>query len=112
MSENRPLRPKLTPKARQALKRRAHALKPVVLMGRKGLTDAVLAEIDRSLEAHELIKVRLSGDREERRHLASQIASHVGAELVQLIGKVAVFYRPQEDTLNEESHKGEKRRKE
>lgn len=86
MSENRPLR-------------------PMVLMGRTGLTDAVLAEIDRS-------KVRLSGDREERRHLASQIASHVGAELVQLIGKVAVFYRPQEDTLNEESHKGEKRRKE
>lgn len=57
----------LTSRERQTLKRRAHHKKPVVLIGQKGPTEAVLTEIDRALEAHELIKVRLSGDREVRR---------------------------------------------
>lgn len=71
----------------------AHALKPVVSVGNKGVTDAVRAEFARALDDHELVKVRLAGD--DRAARASQIAELTGAgvELVQSIGKVACFYR-------------------
>jgi len=85
----------LSPKERQALKGRAHALDPVVLMGAQGLTAAVLREIDRALAAHALIKVRVPGDeREEREQMFLQIADQLNAARVQSIGKLLVFYRP------------------
>jgi putative YhbY family RNA-binding protein len=85
----------LSPKERQALKGRAHALNPVVLLGAQGLTDAVLREIDRALAAHELIKVRVPGDeREEREAMSRQIADRLDAARVQVIGKLLVLYRP------------------
>ena len=57
----------LTPRRRSELRAEAHKLRPTVLIGDKGLTDEVLAEIDRSLAAHELIKIRAStGEREAR----------------------------------------------
>lgn len=81
-------------KARRALRARAHALRPVVLVGAAGATPAVLAETDRALEAHELIKVRIApGDRAERAAVAVRLAALAGAELVQTIGRVAVLYR-------------------
>ena len=85
----------LSPKQRQDLKGRAHALQPVVLLGAQGLTDAVLREIDRALGAHELIKVRVPGDeRETREAMFRQIAESLDAARVQAIGKLLVFYRP------------------
>lgn len=84
----------LTPKTKQALKARAHALKPVVLIGNQGLTPAVSKEIDRALTDHELIKIRVaSNDRELRRALISEIVEAQKAELVQLIGNVGVLFR-------------------
>lgn len=84
----------LTPKARQQLKAKAHKLKPVVLIGNKGLTAAVKNEIDIALDDHELIKVRLStNDREEKIAMAEEICESAKAELVQLIGKIGVIYR-------------------
>lgn len=84
----------LAPKTRQALKSRAHALKPVVLIGNQGLTPAVSKEIDRALNDHELIKIRVaSNDRELRRALINEICTAQGAELVQLIGNVGVLFR-------------------
>jgi RNA-binding protein len=81
-------------KERKALKARAHALDPVVHIGGKGLTDAVVAEIDRALNAHELIKVRAGAmDRDEREAALAAIAGRLGAEAVQHIGKVFVLYR-------------------
>lgn len=81
--------------ARLALKARAHALNPVVLLGAAGLTEAVLKEIDRALTAHELIKVRVPGDdRAEREAVFSRIAEALGAARVQMIGKLLVLYRP------------------
>ncbi len=63
----------LTPKERQALKARAHGLKPVVLLGNAGLSPPVLKEIDRALTAHELIKVKVPGDdRAERDELFAE----------------------------------------
>ena len=88
----------LTPAQRQTLKGRAHALDPVVLIGGLGLTPAVLAEVDRALDSHELIKIRVTGaDRSARERLLGEICGKTGAAPVQHIGKVALIYRPGAD---------------
>lgn len=75
----------------------AQALRPVVMIGNNGLTEAVLKEIDSSLSAHELIKVQVAGDdRALRTALLSDIAAQAGAIAVHHIGKQLVFYRASE----------------
>lgn len=85
----------LTVKQRQYLKGLAHSLEPVVIIGdKKGLTSAVIKEVVHSLNAHELIKIRVLGDdRELRVSLIDELCSATGASLVQHIGKLLVFYR-------------------
>jgi RNA-binding protein len=84
----------LTPSRRSALRAEAHKLKPVVIIGDKGLTEEVVAEIERSLKAHELIKVRaLTDDRDAREVWLASICERLAAHPVQLIGKVLVIYR-------------------
>ncbi|HLF98404.1 MAG TPA: ribosome assembly RNA-binding protein YhbY [Methylococcaceae bacterium] len=83
----------MTPRLKKALRARAHALKPVVLTGQAGLSEAVLAEIDLALEHHELIKVRLRAEREERTVMAEEICARLGAELVQSLGQIVTLYR-------------------
>lgn len=88
----------LNPKSRQALKAKAHSLKPVILIGSNGLTDAVQKEIDIALNHHELIKVRIStNDRDAKRAIYAEICSVQQAEAVQLIGNIAVVYRKSKD---------------
>lgn len=83
------------------LRGRGHGLKTVVLIGSGGLTDRVLAEINSTLERHELIKVRIrSGDRDTRDALIRQLVSDSAAELVQRIGNVALLYRAAEKPTN------------
>ena len=85
----------LTEKQRRHLKGLAHPLKPVILMGNAGLTGAVVAETDRALTDHELIKVRLPGlDREERDATLAELATRTASTMVTRIGHVAVLYRP------------------
>ena len=84
----------LSPIERKKLKARAHALDPVVHVGEKGLTESVLAEIDRALAAHELIKVRAGGmERAAREAALAEICARLDAQPVQHIGKVLVLYR-------------------
>lgn len=84
----------MTQHERKQLKARAHALKPVVIIGAKGLTDAVLAEIDVAISHHELIKVKIAGqDKPQRLAVNENIASTLNAALIQTIGQVSVFYR-------------------
>jgi RNA-binding protein len=84
----------LSPTDRRALKGRAHLLHPVVIVGAKGLTDAVLKETDVALNSHELIKVKLaSDDREERASQFAALAATLGADPVQQIGKIVTLYR-------------------
>jgi len=79
---------------RRALKQQAQQLKPVVMLGQAGLTEGVLAEVERALFDHELIKVRITGyDRDERDAQVAEIARQTNAALVQRIGNVAVLYR-------------------
>lgn len=89
----------LSPAQRQALKGQAHALDPVVLIGDKGLTEAVMKEIDLALNAHGLIKVRVAGDdRDARSAYAQEICDATEAQLVQQIGKLLVLYRPKPES--------------
>ena len=84
----------LSPAERKLLKARAHALKPVVAVGNEGLSAAVLKEIETSLKAHDLIKIRVVGDdRELRQVMLGEICSLTGASPVQHIGKILVVYR-------------------
>jgi RNA-binding protein len=97
---------KLTPAERSALRSEAHALNPVVIIGDAGLTPAVLKEIDASLDAHGLIKVRVFGDdREARIEIYETICEKLGAAPVQHIGKLLVLYRPQKEAQKERSDK-------
>jgi RNA-binding protein len=85
----------LTDKQLRHLKGLAHSLKPVILMGNSGLTDAVVAETDRALGDHELIKVRLPGvDREQRDAALKTLAERTNSAFVTRIGHIAVLFRP------------------
>ncbi len=79
---------------KQSLKAQAHHLKPVVLLGAKGLTDAVVAETDIALNIHELIKVKINGaEKEDRLEMSNNLCQKLEAELVQMIGNTAIIYR-------------------
>ena len=88
----------MTPDTRRRLRARAHALDPVVMVGHSGLSPAVLAEIERALKAHELVKIRVAGaDRPERERILEQICAGAAAEPVQHIGRILVVYRENPD---------------
>jgi RNA-binding protein len=87
----------LTSKQISHLRALAHNLNPVVMIGSNGLTEAVLREIDNSLKAHELIKIKVQGDsREARQAILQQICEGTGAVAVHHIGKQLVVYRQAE----------------
>jgi RNA-binding protein len=81
-------------RTRKQLRAIGHHLSPVVIVS-NGLTDGVAAELERALNDHELIKVRVNAaDREEKRELVEAICTQLGAELVQLSGHIALLLRP------------------
>lgn len=84
----------LSPKQRKYLKGLAHSLEPTVRLGRARLTDPVIAETGRTLEAHELIKVRIDAEEgDDRRKMAADLAAATTADLVGTVGKIAILYR-------------------
>jgi RNA-binding protein len=87
--------PELSERQRRHLRGLAHPLKPVILMGKTGLTESVATETARALHDHELIKVKApAGDRDARDAMLATLARQTGSALVQRIGNVAVLYRP------------------
>lgn len=93
---------KLTPAQRSELRSQAHGLAPVVMIGDSGLTPAVLNEIDASLNAHGLIKIRVLGDdRDARIAHYETICAELAAAPIQHIGKLLVVYRPKKDLPKE-----------
>jgi RNA-binding protein len=75
----------------------AHGLKPLVQVGKKGVTGEIIASVDLALGDHELIKVRFLEFKGEKRALSETIAEKTGSELAGLIGNVAVFFRQHPD---------------
>jgi putative YhbY family RNA-binding protein len=91
----------LSPTARQALKARAHTIDPLVIIGDNGLSASVIREIDRTLKAHELIKIRAnSEDREQRVAWMAELCDALAAAPVQLIGKILVIWRENPEKVN------------
>jgi RNA-binding protein len=79
---------------RKYLRRLGHERKPIVLIGQGGLSPNIVAELERALLDHELVKVRARvGDRGERDRILTELAGATGAEIVQRIGHVALYYR-------------------
>ena len=78
---------------KKKLKAQAHSLKPVIIVGHAGLTDAVLAETELALNTHELIKVKIRAGRDERALMTEKICTATGAVLIQTIGQIIVIYR-------------------
>ena len=88
----------LTGKQRQFLKGLAHPLSPIVRVGKGGVTEAVIAETRKSLDSHELIKVRIDVDEgAERRTLADRLATAADAQLAGTVGKIAILYRERDE---------------
>ncbi|RMH40210.1 MAG: ribosome assembly RNA-binding protein YhbY [Gammaproteobacteria bacterium] len=76
------------------LRARAHSLKPVVLLGSQGLTEAVLNAIDEALEHHELIKVKVRAEtRDDKQAIIDAIVEATGAEKIQVVGHNLTLYR-------------------
>ncbi len=83
----------LSSKQAKQLRAMAHHLKPVVLVGDKGVTEAVIDKVDVELENHELIKVKVAADRDEVKAAATALCEATGADLAGSIGKVLMLYR-------------------
>jgi RNA-binding protein len=94
--------PALTARERAHLKARAHALEPVVQTGSAGVTDTLVAEVDRALTAHELIKVKVAvDDRDGRIGVGDEIAARTAATVVHRVGKVVILWRPRPDAASD-----------
>ncbi len=84
----------LSPTEKKFCRGIGHHLKPIVLIGGNGLSDAVIAELERALEDHELIKVKVAAeDREARREVIAALGAAAQCEVVHTIGNVALIYR-------------------
>ena len=84
----------LTSKQKRHLRGLAHSRKPIVIVGGKGATAALLKELDNALDHHELVKVKLQlEERADRKAVAARLCDASGAELIQLLGRIATLYR-------------------
>ena len=84
-----------TSKELRQLRAQAHSLKPVVTVAGKGLAPSVLQELDRALNDHELIKVKVAvGDRKQRESVIGELCTQSQALLVQRVGNIATLLRP------------------
>ena len=84
----------LSPANKKHMRTIGHSLNPIVTVATKGLTDSVIAEIDRALNDHELIKVKLSvGDRDLKKQAIIDICEKVNGEAIQIIGHILLIYR-------------------
>ena len=99
MTDNQPQEISLySTRQRQHLKALAHPLKPLVHIGKEGMSPAVITTIQKELEHHELIKVKIGNNSGLERHQTSALIAEASESfLVQLIGKILVLYKPNPD---------------
>jgi len=88
------LQPQLTSADKRHLKGRAQLLEPVLKVGRNGIAAPFPASVETELARHELIKIKFVEFKEQKHELAARLAEETGSALVQVVGNVAVLYRP------------------
>ena len=89
----------LSSTSKKQYKEVGHGLKPCVTVADKGLSESVVAEINRALNDHELIKAKIAiSDRNTRKTIIEEICRDCQAELIQEIGKMALLYRASNNT--------------
>jgi RNA-binding protein len=88
---------KLTSGQKKYLRSLAHHLDPVVMVGKQGVTDGVIAKVNESLDSHELIKIRYLECKNQKKAMSSEIAARTQSILAGTIGHVAILYRRHED---------------
>lgn len=81
------------------LRGRAHALKPIVFIGQKGVTDNVVQSTDEALNKHELVKIKFVDfkEKDQKKELTATVATRANCQLVGMIGHIAIFYRRHSD---------------
>lgn len=84
---------KLKGSQKKNLRSQAHHLKPLVIIGAKGITGPLIASVDSALQDHELIKVKFGEFKEAKKEISEEIAKATKSELVGLIGNIAILYR-------------------
>jgi RNA-binding protein len=89
--------PSLDATAKRKLKSLAHHLKPVVFIGRGGLTDSLTAALGHALGDHELVKIKFNDFKDRKRELLAEMTSRTGSDLVDLVGNIAILYRQNPD---------------
>lgn len=82
---------------RKHLRGLAHHVKPVVHVGKNGVTDPVLQEVEEALDCHELIKVKLVDPQGRKKELADELASRSGGTRVGLVGNIVTLFRQHPD---------------
>jgi len=87
----------LTIKQKRKLKSLAHHLKPVVYIGRNGITDTVIEAADKALSAHELIKVKFIDFKDEKKSIIRNIAENTDSVFIGIIGNIAILFRQNSD---------------
>ncbi len=79
--------------ARKYLRSGAHHLKPVVIVGKNGVSAQLIGSVDLALKDHELIKVKFGEFKEAKKEISSEIAQSTKSDVVGIIGNIAIFYR-------------------
>ena len=93
----------LTGKERARLRSQANMLKPIVMIGKDGLSETVIDQIDQIIEIRELIKIKIQNNSaEDARNVAEEVAKELNAEVIQVIGGIVVLYRESKEEKNEE----------
>jgi RNA-binding protein len=82
---------------RKYLRSQAHHLKPLVMIGAKGVAEQLIGSVDLALKDHELIKVKFGEFKENKKEISAEIAKATKSEVVGLIGNIAILYRQQTD---------------
>jgi RNA-binding protein len=89
--------PDLSSAQRAYLRKLAHDLRPLVQIGKNGLTEGTITSVEQNLEAHELVKIKFLDYVDERHEIAKQIADETQSALVAVVGHTAILYRPRRD---------------
>ncbi len=84
----------LTGSQRKQLRKLAHSLKPVAQIGKAGLSDTLVSNLDDAIDHHELVKVRFIEHRDRKRELLEELAERIGVQIAGIIGHVVILYRP------------------